>query len=367
MSTLSILVIDDERDFCDFLTSSLEDLYDVEGGTNGEDALALFEQRMHDIVLLDINLPDIDGYEICKKIKKKSKKDALVLFISGHDTLEERLRAYEHGGDDFISKPVQIKELVAKIKTLEQYKKSKKKLKKSSENASELAFQSMEEANQMGVVFRFLRESFQCTNYLSLGQSMLAMMQALELKCCVQIRATEQTLTMCQECQVCPPIEEEIFKLCCNRGRLFAFNNRIMVNDEHVSILVKNMPIDNEVLNGRFKDILAPVIETCESSYQNIRRQNALLEIMEDIQMTVSLVEQELEIHGKNAVAIMDEMVEQISNSLNVLGLTEEQELFCASLVEKSIEKLADMQATAVSIDQHLGSVMQKINSAVSR
>lgn len=110
-----ILVVEDEYSINDILTITLiKEGYKVESVFDGKTALEKIEQFKPDLVLLDLMLPDIDGFEICKKISK----DHLVIMITARDSIFDKIVGLELGADDYIIKPFEIKEVVVRIKAL---------------------------------------------------------------------------------------------------------------------------------------------------------------------------------------------------------------------------------------------------------
>ncbi len=112
-----ILAVDDDLANLNIITEILSDDYDVKTAETGEEALAVVENIVPDLILLDIMMPGIDGYEVCKRLRsKEALVNTKILFLSAKEMLEERLLGYEVGGDDYITKPFDEEELLAKIR-----------------------------------------------------------------------------------------------------------------------------------------------------------------------------------------------------------------------------------------------------------
>ncbi|NLK44186.1 MAG: response regulator transcription factor [Tissierellia bacterium] len=110
-----ILVVEDEYSINDILTITLKNEgYTVESVFNGEDALGKLVTFKPDLVLLDLMLPDMDGFELCKEISK----DYLVIMITARDNIFDKILGLELGADDYIVKPFEIREVVVRIKAL---------------------------------------------------------------------------------------------------------------------------------------------------------------------------------------------------------------------------------------------------------
>lgn len=114
-----IIIVDDELLLLDMLESMLLQCgNDVLAFTNGQAALEAIASELPDIILLDVSMPGMDGFQICEKIKQNPKiKNIPVIFLSGHNTMDSRLRGFCAGGVDYISKPFQSAEVRARINT----------------------------------------------------------------------------------------------------------------------------------------------------------------------------------------------------------------------------------------------------------
>ena len=112
-----ILVVDDEQTITDFVGYALQkEGFTVDISANGEDALALAQKNTYDMFILDIMLPGMDGYELCRRIRSHS--NAPVLFLSARDTELDKVVGLELGADDYLAKPFGLRELIARVRAL---------------------------------------------------------------------------------------------------------------------------------------------------------------------------------------------------------------------------------------------------------
>jgi two-component system, OmpR family, copper resistance phosphate regulon response regulator CusR len=112
---MKILIVEDEPKVVAFLKNGLEELdFEVTVAENGESAIATFGQNTFDLLLLDIVLPDINGTELCR-IFKKANPDLPVIMLTALGTLDNKLDGFGAGADDYLVKPFEFKELVARI------------------------------------------------------------------------------------------------------------------------------------------------------------------------------------------------------------------------------------------------------------
>jgi two-component system OmpR family response regulator len=113
-----ILVVDDEENITFLLRSALTHFgFRVEVASDGRGALASVRAGAPDLVVLDVMLPDIDGFEVCRRLRDEG-TDAPVLFLTARDATDDTVRGLTLGGDDYVTKPFSLEEVVARIHAL---------------------------------------------------------------------------------------------------------------------------------------------------------------------------------------------------------------------------------------------------------
>ncbi len=117
-SSFLILIVDDEPKNIQLLGSLLkENKYDVEFALNGEKALEWTTSKLFDLILLDIMMPEMDGYAVCEKLKSNQHtKHIPIIFLTAKTETEDIVKGFEVGGSDYITKPFKPPELLARLK-----------------------------------------------------------------------------------------------------------------------------------------------------------------------------------------------------------------------------------------------------------
>ncbi len=114
-----ILVVDDEPINVELISGYLENDYELIPAYSGKEALEKVESAKPDMVLLDIMMPEISGYEVCEKVKRQDSTRFLpVVMVTALTDLEDKVRAIDAGADDFLSKPINRIELIARVRSL---------------------------------------------------------------------------------------------------------------------------------------------------------------------------------------------------------------------------------------------------------
>lgn len=115
-----ILIVDDEIDTLLPLKRSLEvEDYMVVGASNGHEALLKARTDIPDLILLDLMMPEMDGYEVCAQLKKNAlTKNIPVIILTAKDAVRDKVKGLDIGADDYVTKPFNLNELKARIKSV---------------------------------------------------------------------------------------------------------------------------------------------------------------------------------------------------------------------------------------------------------
>ena len=264
-----VMIVDDDPIVSGMLGVTLEAAgHAVTEMESGEAALArlatLAADALPEVLFVDIEMPAMNGYALCRRIKADSRCAHIpVVFISSHDTLEDRILAYEAGGDDFVAKPFDPREAAQKASIcIRHYRKAvhSEVMRKSAESVAMNAITSLGES---AIQLKYARRALGCYSLQSLARETVATTAEFGLKGHVQFRTPGQTITLTENGPA-SPLEESVFEKMLGMGRIFSFKNRMVVNHEKVSILVVNMPLDDAEYCGRIRDHLAIVAEAAE-------------------------------------------------------------------------------------------------------
>ncbi len=113
-----VLIIEDDRTIVEALADTFQfHDFEVVTAVNGKDGYRLFAGQRPDLIILDIMLPGLDGYDICKKIRKEDQRVPIIM-LTAKSQESDKLLGFELGADDYVTKPFSVKELVARVKAV---------------------------------------------------------------------------------------------------------------------------------------------------------------------------------------------------------------------------------------------------------
>ncbi|MBT7790741.1 MAG: response regulator [Calditrichaeota bacterium] len=118
LAKCTVLVVDDTEANIDVLVEALDSVYEVSVAMDGESALEVVNTDPPDLILLDVMMPGIDGYEVCRRLKSRSKtRNIPIIFITAMSEIENKTKGLELGAVDYITKPFELMEVNARVKT----------------------------------------------------------------------------------------------------------------------------------------------------------------------------------------------------------------------------------------------------------
>lgn len=333
LSKNKLFCVDDDQMSSLVLESIFADEYEIESFTTAEACLARLEDAQPDIFILNVGLPGIDGYELCRRLKAQPATQALpVLFISRNEDPDARLKGYEAGGEEFILKPYAINEVRHRVqaarRALEQASSYREQL-AGSEELSSLLLSNMDE---YAVLIKFMRALNEALDAEALATALLNMLENYRLQGAVQIRLPEHKFTLSKLGRN-RPLEASIIEHIATMERIVSFRQRSAYNFEFLTLLVNDMPISDADLCGRLRDHLAIAVEMADAKIRAQiaeRRfqstQSSVAALLPEIQKIISDSISQSEAAHHAATDKVGGLLEHLEVSFTPLGMSEELE-----------------------------------------
>lgn len=352
---IDVLAIDDDKFIQKVISKSLQsgDM-SVRIAGDGESGIEEALNNTPDIILLDVEMPGINGYETCDRLRNiESIKDVPIVFLSSHSSLRERMQGYEVGADDYLVKPFEKEYLIARINILVKYHTERKELREQFELAHKNAITAMTGSSELAMAMRFLEKSLTYHSINDLAQGLFEFTEQFSLECCAMISEGSTPIWYSSESSAISPLEKELIEMCDKEARFLDFGIRTIINYPCISLLVKNMPLDDMDRYGRIKDLLPIVLSAVNSKTNTIRTEEALTEQSENLLASFKKIHNSLFYLGstivsnkKQSASIMNQLVQDLNIDFLGMGLEEDQEEFLLTRIDSAIEKaLVEMDA----------------------
>ena len=374
METLpTLLFVEDDPLNARVTTAGLAAAYSVKQVSSAEAALDWLADHVPDVALFDVLLPEMDGYALCAAIRQDDRlRDIPVIFVSSMDAMDDRLRGYQAGGDDFLVKPVALAELQQKIGVVLRYAEHKRGLRENADSAFRTAMTAMSSAAELGLILHFFRESFGADSYTALGRLILATLSQLGLEASLQLRSRQGNHNLSPD-GICSPLEVSILGTVRSAGRLVDLGSRTAINYDRVTIIIKNMPLDDAERYGRLRDVLAQLAEGVDARLlalddaAALRRRNTELNALaveaESVRTDLDYQVRQLEIRHRMQIR---KLVGDVSEAMVFLGLANREVGVLRQVLDTAnlqIEEVSDLHRAIDGLVERLTAAIRRVAS----
>lgn len=328
-----VYVVDDDPLVLEIISAILEPACRIQSFTSAEACLEQLTTQQPDFFLLDIKLPGIDGYALCRKIKDDpALRRTPVTFISSHDTIEDRIRGYDAGGEDFIVKPFAPEELLRKLKVAQNMVFAQRSLAGQLEDAELLSSRAMANMDETGILLQFMSQLIAIDDVAEVADSALALMRRFGLDGVVQTRLPDETQTISAAGKNLP-LEVSVIEHVRNQGRIFEFRRRSVHNFARVTLMVNNLPLSDPDFCGRLRDHLSIAAQAIDARLQALQSEAARQfaqrrceSMLGEIGDAVAALRAAQRSESAAGVELVKGLQESLLESFCRLGLTDAQE-----------------------------------------
>ncbi len=381
-----ILTIDDNTLIHSIVQRSLDNQYHIFSAINGEEGLKAAKRDQPDVILLDVEMPGQNGYSVCKKLKEEKETSHIpIIFLSSLSNLNSRMAGYEAGGADFLVKPFEAPELIAKLNILTSFTEANEGLCLQVETATNTAFSAMRGSSELGLAIQYIESSYNAKNLATLADKFLAITNSLGLKCSLMFNEMQEHSFFSSTTGEISPLEKEVISTIYDKGERFTdFGNRTQINYPKVALLVKNMPLNDMDTYGRYKDFLPTMLGATDAKVKSLETEQALyaqsLQLSSSfsaVRSTLSEVGASLEKNQADVVELLTSMLEELEDKIPKMGLEDDQESYIVNKVDSTIasaqviiESSANTSHAFKSVSrllQHLAEKQQSLLDNITR
>ncbi len=362
MTQPTILTVDDSSINQMIIKEILESEYKIEFAFSGEECLKIAPVVAPDLILLDVSMPGMDGYETCKQIKLNSDLQNIpVIFISAKVTKDHKLQGYEAGGFDYITKPFEYDELTIKIKNVLDAATEKATLENNLQESFNAAMQAMTYSSDLGNILRFFESSHSCKNFEELGSTIFQTTTQLGLSCSIRIEIQDSPIYF-SDTGITSPLETDVFETAiAKKKRFFNMGEKTIIYFPHIALLVRNMPIDDEARYGTLNDTIFTLVSGAEERIKSLilesRLDQSREQMLDKISSTLNdFKEQHNDLTEKNINAIRS-MISDINASLIALDLSDYQEQNIVQIIENYAANSKEILAETFKLHEQIGSL----------
>lgn len=363
---IRIAIVDDNAPQRFILSKLLGADYAVETFENGDTFLASSETFA--IVLLDIGMPGLDGYDTCRALRKRPGGNTVtVVFVSAHDTADDRIAAYEAGGDDYLLKPVSAHELRHKLGNIVAYREAIHALAHQSNTAQVLVQEAVGKVGDLGTVVDTLRKLAALRDQNAVAELFIATLDTWSLEGAVRVlidgnpvdRTTDGPLS---------PLAASVLATRRETGHLFEFGSRALITYPHLAVLIHNLPTDEPERRASLLDHLSILTECADQRIRDIEVLNGQAPRSSDGSHPLDALGRalvQISEQGRDNLAqaqqLLIEPLEHLERALDSMSLTDIQRAYLDDLFKAAQDDLNRYFDRATDIDLEFREVVGRI------
>ena len=317
------------------------------------------------LIILDVNMPEMSGFELCVKLREFiSEEQSDIIFRTSSSEMEERLKGYEIGANDFLIKPIEVQELRKKAKSIVKRGKKRREDKASTESNSQLIQAVISDLTEQGILIHYFRASSKTSSISSLLNLIVKTASNFGINSSVQAKYVMNDIEYRQAVSnevTISALERELLDRLEYSERIMTRGKRLFLNYPPFTQIIKNMP-DDPAQAGRFRDHLAIILEAAASQYRDIVKTDEVNLMIQELEVVQKRADLENQTKNRQVLDTLTELVDSVESKIFEYGLTEEQESELLQLFRKSTDKAYDTIDNAMTTE-NLRLIMQRLKA----
>jgi DNA-binding response OmpR family regulator len=335
-----ILIAEDEPELLNMMVKLLSPHFQVLTAEDGQQAKKIIASHDFIFLVLDIHLPKVDGLELCQFISQLDKKNKPHIVISSGDNSQETIsRAYAFNIDDYIIKPISPLLFLQRMQHLERDILNLIYLENQRNNSQSIAETAMQQSAEYGSALELISRLNSISDSQLLAREVAKYFESKGYYAAVQLRSAHEIVTFDIDSESCSDNELRVFNILHNQGRIYSFGRRSMFNDEHVSVLIKNMPPTDSHSYGFLVDVAAKIVPAINNRFVSLCNEMAIASGVETLSTAIEMVGTGILAMELEKRSIIDEVIAQINASFHTLELSDKQEAYFVQLIEEKLLK----------------------------
>lgn len=368
-----LYVVEDDKTMRLLLEAELGSRYAVESFASAENCLSRLSERQPSLLLIDVGLPGISGYELCRQLKAAPETAALpVLFISNYDKLDDVLAGYDAGGEDYIVKPFDVVLLGRKIENLLRSVQDKHFVLERAKSSDQLASLVLANLDEYAVLIRFLRSLNDCDHPRPLTSLLFGLLDGYGLAGAIQLRLPGLEFTISKEGEN-RPLEVAVIKHVRDLERIFEFKTRAAYNFDCITILVNNMPVANPELCGRIRDNVLIAAECAnarlhalQAKAENQQSKTTAASLLDALRGALADFDRKYAQAAYRGTVVTQAMLDELAEACASLGLSDDQEARIDAIIRHKAAELTEIYDFSDETQSALSDIASRLADILS-
>ena len=369
----SILCVDDEPVNLVIMEELLRDNYALNTVKSGESCLEQVGLQKPDLILLDVNMPKMNGLETCERLKTDIETAEIpIIFVSALASHEELMAGYEVGGDDYITKPFSEEILQKKVQIVLESQQRKRELEQISDRAVEALKDNLTNTEMLGMVVQFLHRCQRVDDVDDLADNVFDCLREFELESSLLIQAEPENRVWFSD-GIDRPMENQILESLRGQDRVLSFGTRLAINSDHVTLLVRKLPSGQEEIEN-LRQQLVIMIEGLDTRLHAMQaemlfdsRRELLAQVLELTRDKLGEIDEQHKRQTLVASEIATAMSNELEKSMLQLDLTEQQQKALLKIIDSSVSKIKSVHDEDCKLEDQFDVIIDDLSSLLGK
>jgi len=374
----TILVIDQDKTVQQHCQETLDGDYDMIYASDYQEGADLAKQISPEVILLGLVKEEDSIKAICQELQSNpSTQSSPIMLLSEIDDFPDKIFSHGLGAYDIILKPLNRQELKAKLKLVHHRKQHEHQLTQEAKFATDTAMSAMAGNSELGQAIRFVERSYMATTHDALATQLMSMMTNLDLHSVLMFSTSTDALYYTNTGEVTPLEKDLITTLHQEPGRFRDFGTRTITKYSRVSLLVKNMPVDNPDRFGRLKDLFPSMLGAADARVKALDTESALLNQTNNTALSFQQIRGTLEdLAGAYAnnqqqiMTVMREMLTELDFKIPAMGLDDDQETYLVERIDGAIQEASDLLDQGENLNEafhHISALLDHLTGQLNQ
>ena len=363
---MQLLVIESDPTQAEIYELSLAEHFSITTVPNFSEAKAQLQNNTFHVVISDWTIGDSHLSAISDVTEQTGPGSLPVLVVVTEDSRESSMiEAFNNGVSYYITKPYKVIQFTEMIVSLKTQLTIIDQMRHDNEQITATTRTAISQSAIYGSGMEIISKLNSARNESDMAKLILRALRLNGIHCAMAFYSGDKTLCLDTDLAPCDETVEKVFSVLRDQGRIYRFGRRLMINDENVSLLVKHVTNDDNILHDAILDMGAKLVPAINTRYVSLMQEQALLDTHNDIQHALKRMHENVLNLSKEKREIIQSVSVAIQQSFHSLEMSEAQEQFFIDLVEKELQAREE-NSDLIDLDAMMSGISARLTERVA-
>ncbi|MCW8108165.1 response regulator [Alteromonas ponticola] len=361
----NLLIVEPDDTQAEIYELALSEHFNLSRVEDFTTAIKVLKATHHQLVICEWQIAQQTADQLGQCVVEKGQfSEPIIIVVAKEDSEDAMAQAFQGGVSYYFTKPYKIIQFTENILAL---KKGIEAIHGATQQAfdfQEATQSALNQASVYGIGMDLAASVSKATDSQSIAEKVLPTLAESGIHCALALRSESQVEYFDTHLEPCDETTENVFKVLHDKGRIYRFGRRIMLNEKDVSLLIKNIRATDPEVFDSVLDMGAKLITAISTQHVKLLQQQALFDTHSDMQVVLDKLNENVLSLSKEMRTILETVSSKIHSSFHDLGLTESQENFFLELIEKELETRANHEGMA-DLDTLLNAVTFRLKAKI--